>query len=75
MNKLRIQLITHTDVTDFVTIANSIPEEVYLEDGEGRLRVVGKSMLGVICAKYDFRELWVKSDSPHLATKFMKFSV
>lgn len=75
MNKLKIQLVTDTDIKEFVSIANSITEEVYLEDGVGNLRVIGKSMLGVICAKFDFNELWVMSDSPHLATKFMKFSV
>lgn len=74
MNKLKIRLETNTDMTDFVSIATSIKEDVFLEDGQG-LRVIAKSMLGVVCAKFDFKELWVLSDSPLLTSKFMKFSV
>ena len=74
MNKIRIALETGRDCAEFVSIANSIEEDVFLEDATN-FRADAKSMMGVMYGKHEFRELWVLSENPSLATKFMKFIV
>ena len=47
--KLKINLDTRTDAMRFIQIASSIDDEnIYLVDGEGKLRVHAKSMMGVL---------------------------
>lgn len=72
MNKIRIALETQTDVREFVDIANTIEEDIFLEDGT-RFRADAKSMIGVMYGLFEFKELWVLSEFEHLSTKFSKF--
>ena len=74
MNKIRVILDTQSDVCEFVNIANTIEEDVYLEDNKN-FRANGKSMMGVMYGKFEFEELWVLSEFEHLPTKFSKFIV
>lgn len=72
MNKIRVVLDTQSDVRDFVNIANTIEQNVYLEDSTN-FRADAKSMMGVMYGRFEFKELWVLSESEHLPTKFSKF--
>ena len=74
MHKIKVVLDTTTDVTNFVNIANSITEPVLLEDGTG-FRANAKSLLGVMYGKFEFKDLYVVSDSEQLSNKFMRFMV
>ena len=74
MNKIRIALETQTDVREFVNIANSIEEEVFLEDGT-RFRADAKSLMGVMYGRFEFKEMYVLSEFPNLTSKFNKFIV
>ena len=47
MNKYRINLVTMTDINNFVKIASSLRPQVHLIDGAG-FRVNGKSLLGAM---------------------------
>ena len=74
MNRIKVVLDTQSDVSDFVNIATSITEPVYLEDGSG-LRVDGKSLLGVMYGTGEFKDLYVLSDNDTISTKFLKFII
>ena len=55
MHKIKVILDTTTDVTNFVNIANSITEPVFLEDGTG-FRANAKSLMGVRYGKFEFKD-------------------
>lgn len=74
MNKIEVRLETQTDIKDFVGIATSIPNAVFLEDGT-HYRADAKSMMGVMYGSFEFKHLYVLSDYEHLETKFSKFIV
>lgn len=74
MNKIKVILDTQSDVTEFVGLATSISDPVYLEDGTG-FRANGKSLMGVMYGKFEFKELYVLSDYENLENKFNKFIV
>lgn len=72
MNKVRVIIDTQTDVAEFVNIANTIEEDVFLEDGT-HFRADAKSLMGVMYGRFEFKELWVLSEFEYLPTKFSKF--
>ena len=72
MHKLRIQLVTSKDAAEFVNLANEIEDNVYLVDGTG-YTADAKSLMGVMYGKFEFKELWVISDSDKVSTKILKF--
>ena len=74
MNKIRVVLDTQSDVAEFVNIANTIEEDVFLEDGT-HFRANAKSLMGVMYGRFEFKELWVLSEYNHLSNKFIKFMV
>jgi len=74
MNKIKVMLDTGTDCANFVQIANTINEPVFLEDGSS-YRVNAKSLMGVMYGKHEFTELYVISDNENIATKFLRFIV
>ena len=74
MNRIKVILDTQSDIREFVNIANTISEDVYLEDGTG-LRVNGKSLLGVMYGTDEFTNLYVMSDNYNISSKFIKFIV
>ena len=74
MNKIRVVLDTKTDVREFVNIANTIEEDVFLEDGT-HFRADAKSMMGVMYGKFEFENLLVLSENNNLTDKFNKFII
>ncbi len=76
MYKIKVVLDTTTDVNEFVKIANTFDVDVpiYLEDGNG-FRANAKSLMGVLYGKFEFKDLYVLSDSETLTSKFLKFMV
>ena len=74
MNKIRVIIDTQSDVREFVNIASTIEEEVFLEDGT-HFRADAKSLMGVMYGKVEFKELYVLSDNDMIASKFSKFIV
>lgn len=74
MNKIRVILDTQSDVREFVNIANTIEEDVYLEDNTN-FRADAKSLMGVMYGKFEFKELYVLSDYEMLSNKFVKFMI
>jgi phosphotransferase system HPr-like phosphotransfer protein len=74
MNKIKVILDTQRDISEFVHLATSIDEEIYLEDGTG-LKVNAKSLMGVMYGTSEFKDLYVISDNDTIATKFLKFIV
>lgn len=74
MNKIRVVIDTQTDVIKFVNIANSIEEEVILEDNT-HFRADAKSLMGVMYGRFEFKELHVLSECPNLTSKFIDFII
>lgn len=74
MNKIQVRIDTQKDVRDFVGVATSISNSVFLEDGTG-FRVDAKSLMGVMYGTSEFSNLYVLSDCDTLETKFSKFLV
>ena len=74
MNKVQIRLDTQSEVTEFVSIATTINEETFLEDGAG-LRVNAKSLLGVMYGTTEFKKLYVLSENKQISNKFSKFMI
>ncbi len=74
MFKIKVIIDTKTDVKEFVEIANSIDEDVFLEDGT-HFRADAKSLMGVMYGRFEFENLYVLSDNEHLSSKFSKFMV
>ena len=59
--KARIELNTMSDVTEFVSIVTSVPEQVFLSDGN-RQQICAKSQLGAILAKMEWDEIYCLCD-------------
>lgn len=71
MTRLKISLDTQSQIKEFVEIANTIPEEVCLEDNNNH-RVNAKSFLGCLYS-IEFDEVFVTSECENLSNKFFKF--
>ena len=74
MSKIKVILDTQSDITEFVGIAVSIDENVYLEDGTG-FRANAKSLMGVMYGTSEFKDLYVLSENENIASKFRKFII
>lgn len=74
VHRVKVVIDTARDVSEFVNIANTFEENVYLEDGTG-FRANAKSFMGVLYGKVEFETLYVVSDSDQLSNKFFKFIV
>lgn len=61
MYKYKIELITHSDIVEFVRIATEVPGAVKLIDGNG-FCVNGKSLLGAM-ATVEWNSLYCVSDN------------
>lgn len=60
--KVRIELNTMTDVTDFVSTVTAFPGQVYLSDGKHQ-QICAKSQLGAVLAKMEWDEIYCISDN------------
>lgn len=60
--RLKINLITQTDVTKFVAIASTIPEPVWLTDADRNMKVSGKSLLGALYTMSDWNDIYVECE-------------
>lgn len=74
MSKIKVILDTQSAITEFVDIATSISDSVYLEDGTG-FRVDAKSLMGVMYGTSEFKNLYVLSNNDTIATRFRKFMI
>lgn len=72
MHKVKIQLITQTDVVEFVTIASQLNGEVKLIDGRNYC-INAKSLLGSLAAM-EWEELYCVSDED-IYSKIAKFAI
>ena len=73
MQKIRIRLDTQKDILEFVEIANTINQSVYLVDDKEH-KVNAKSILGCLYST-EFDKIYVMSENRHTATKFQKFMI
>ena len=71
--KVKIELDTMTDVTDFVGIVTAHPGQVYLSDGHHQ-QICAKSQLGAILAKMEWDEIYCLCDED-ISGKIVKFIV
>ena len=71
--KVKIELNTMTDVTDFVGIVTGHPGQVYLSDGKHQ-QICAKSQLGAILAKMEWDEIYCVCDSD-ISGSIVKFIV
>lgn len=71
--RVKINLDTQSAAVRLVGLATSLNEKVYLTDGAD-MCVSAKSMLGVICARFDFTEIWLITENDHYI-KFKDFMV
>ena len=71
--KVKIRLDTHNDAVELVGLATGLDEPVYLKDGSN-FCVSAKSLLGTLCARFDFTEIWLETKNDHYF-KFRKFIV
>ena len=71
MHKIRINLVTQSDIEKFVSIARTIEEDVSLIDDANHC-VNAKSILGCMYS-VEFDKTWITSDSDKLADKFRDF--
>lgn len=69
----KINLVTMTDITEFIKICEGIEGRVELICGKKGYRVNARSMLGCLAA-LEFDELWVESDKD-IYSKIEKFIV
>lgn len=60
--RMKIRLDTANDAAKLVTIAEQIPETICLTDGSG-MCVSAKSLLGALCATFDFREIYLECEN------------
>lgn len=73
MQRVKVRLDTQKDVAEFVNIADTINEDVYLMDNTYN-RVNGKSLMGCLYS-LEFKYLYVESECFELSNKFRKFLV
>lgn len=64
--KVRINLDTKTSAAKLVEIASTLgeKEQAFLTDGNN-MRVSAKSLLGAVCAQFDFNEIWLETENDH----------
>lgn len=62
--RMKIILDTGTAAARLVSVASSVKEPVYLTDG-AQMRISAKSLLGAICAQFDFNEIWLETEGDH----------
>ena len=61
--KNRIELVTMSDVTEFVNAISQVEGEVYLEDKNRKFKVSAKSMLACLLSQAEWSEVWVVSET------------
>ena len=59
--KVRIELDTMSDVSDFVAIVTAHPGQVFLSDNKHQ-QICAKSQLGAILAKMEWEEIYCVSE-------------
>lgn len=62
MYKEKVALDTFSAASEFNKVANQIDGHVYLMNEEGSLRVDAKSLMGVVYASSEWKEIFVVSD-------------
>ena len=62
--RIKINLITNSDIAKLVAAASNIEDRIILTDNNG-MTVNAKSLLGAAYAKFEFAEIWLESDRDH----------
>ena len=62
--RIKIFLDTDSAASRLVGLASKITEPVYLTDG-ANMCVSAKSLLGTLCARFDFSEIWLETENDH----------
>lgn len=62
--RVRINLDGKSAAAHLVGLATKIEAPVYLTDG-ANMRVSAKSLLGAVCAQFDFTEIWLEVEGDH----------
>lgn len=73
--RLKIRLITLSDIKKFVEIVSSFDEKTELENSDGSYRVSAKSFIGAIAAIEDWDDIWVVSENPNLYSSIREFII
>ena len=73
MTRMKINLDTRNDALKLVYIAAQIPEEIYISDTTGHLRVHARSVMGVLYSM-EFSDLWLEMEKDHYHL-FKEFAV
>lgn len=63
MGKIKIELVTLTDVQDFVKAMEAVGDEVYLVDGDHKFKVSGKSVIGAMLASAEWKSTYIESEA------------
>lgn len=71
--KVRIELNTMSDVTDFVSIVSKHPGQVYLSDDKHQ-QICAKSQLGAILAKMEWENIYCVCEDD-ISGKILRFIV
>ena len=74
MSRMKIELVTQSDVLEFINIASEAEGEVYVENSTGILRISAKSILGVKMASVEWGDLYVAYSDPSISSKLFKFA-
>ena len=68
------ELVTQSDVLEFISLASQSDGEVYIEDGSGKFRISGKSILGVKMASVEWNDLYAVYSDTSFSSKIYKFA-
>lgn len=60
--KNRIELVTMTDVIEFVNAVSQVDGEVYLIDKNRKFKVNAKSVIGCLLSQAEWEETWIESE-------------
>lgn len=71
----KINLITQTDVLEFVRLAEECQGKVYVENAGSELRISAKSILGVKMASIEWSDLYAVYDDELFTSKILRFII
>lgn len=75
MTRLKIDLVTLTDIRTFIDALSTIDGDAILENSDGTYRINAKSFLGAVAAVEDWGDIWLVSDSPNVYNVIKDFVI
>lgn len=73
--RYKIQMITLTDIHNFINSVSKLEGNVVLENEQGTYRLSAKSFLGAMAAVEDWGDIWVSSEDTNLYNAVKDFVV